>query len=326
VRYKISSMLISVTLVVSSVNIANAWNDTGHKVVALIAYETLDVPAQKKMLHILMYHPHYKEYLTAGMPKTSPEIVTDELIVMRAATWPDFVRGRPHRDKFHRGTWHYVNIPYIVAEDDETSEEIEAKFKAPGQNHGDILSVIPLCEKIVKTPATTDKSKATRAIRLCWLLHLVGDLHQPLHAAARCDSDLPNGDQGGNFLYVTRQAGGGPTRLHSVWDSTLGFDEKYDTIKGTARDISMKVEVAEAERKVKDPAKWANESFELAKANVYNFKGKQIDWVIDTDSHPPSTAPKLPEGYETEATTMARKRAALAGYRLAEMLKAALAD
>lgn len=65
------------------------WNDTGHRIVAVIACQSLNDADKKKVLEILKAHPHYEEYLAKDIPSTADK---GEWIAMRAATWPDCVR------------------------------------------------------------------------------------------------------------------------------------------------------------------------------------------------------------------------------------------
>src|SRR5262245_51097964 len=65
---KFAPCLFAVTLCLTLSAPALAWNDTGHQVVALIAYKALDDATQKKVQDILMHHPHVEEYLAKNMP------------------------------------------------------------------------------------------------------------------------------------------------------------------------------------------------------------------------------------------------------------------
>jgi hypothetical protein len=82
------------------------------------------------------------------------------------------------------------------------------------------LTQIALFTKALKT--SSDDS--IRSYDLTWLIHLVGDVHQPLHATTRFDKQTPNGDAGGNLVHICSAAqmekdpGKGRTVLHSFWD------------------------------------------------------------------------------------------------------------
>ena len=72
---------------------------------------------------------------------------------------------------------------------------------------------------------SADASDESRSIFLCWLLHLVGDLHQPLHTSTLISKQFPNGDLGGNLFLVSLKEGGPAVVLHTYWDALL-FDKE----------------------------------------------------------------------------------------------------
>src|SRR5207244_1603954 len=85
----------------------------------------------------------------------------------------------------------------------------------------DILAAL---QKNVAELGNKDLGGADRAIALCWVLHLVGDIHQPLHACTRYSAQFPAGDQGGNELMVLRDPpyANSQMSLHHLWDSLPG--------------------------------------------------------------------------------------------------------
>ena len=68
---------------------------------------------------------------------------------------------------------------------------------------------------------TTDSDAARKAIALAWLFHLVGDIHQPLHAAQLFAVDYPNGDRGGDQICIRVTQAGQPMNLHRSWDGVI---------------------------------------------------------------------------------------------------------
>ena len=95
----------------------------------------------------------------------------------------------------------------------------------PGQDPKNVVQAI---KKAKHDLADSRLPPAERAIALCWYLHLVGDLHQPLHAVALATEELPDGDRGGNLIRVTHN--GSETNLHSFWDQRLGGYQSGATI------------------------------------------------------------------------------------------------
>lgn len=307
----------SVAALALSAGPAGAWGNRGHEVTALIAYRELDdSPAvQARVQALLKKHPDYETYLSKNPPKG---VALEDWVVMRAATWPDWARTKP---KYHRATWHYVNKPLLIDADDETRLAVEKAFSSNKENHGDILTAFPDCRRTVRDATATD---AERAVKLCWVFHLAGDIHQPFHAVAFCNRDFPTGDRGGNLSWVRRRAGLNPTRFHTMWDHLLDR-EGSDAVEG-AREIRMNVTATAQERKSNEIGAWAEESFDLARSNGYRFNGEAVEFVLSADDDAPSEAPVLPENYEREAVKIARKRALLGGLRLADVLKADLGN
>ena len=165
---------------------------------------------------------------------------------------------------------------------------------------------------------------ADRAVALAWVEHLVGDIHQPLHAVSLFSADLPRGDQGGNQLIVA--AGGGVSTLHALWDGLLGSYEANDLIERVARTAAERhppAALADAAKDLRFEA-WAKESFELSKTAVY-LEGKlpylRRDLQAAGRLRP---VPAVPAGYLEAGKATAEERAVLAGLRLAAVLNAAL--
>src|SRR4051812_17594104 len=158
---------------------ALAWGKTGHRVVAAIADTQLSGLARA----------HIREILGGGES-------LDE-----AANWPDEMRSA--RGDFWQKTatpWHYVTLNGIVYD------------HAPAE--GDALEALTHFTAVLRDP---NASVADKQLALRFIVHLVGDLHQPLHVGKCCD-------KGGNDVKVTWF--GKPTNLHAVWDSAIVDDEQ----------------------------------------------------------------------------------------------------
>ena len=325
---------------------APAWNDTGHMTVAELAWRRLSAGERGAITVLLRQHPHHA-LLAANMPRSASD--TNRWIFLRAATWPDMVRPSrdPSRPKpasitaFHHGDWHYTNAPYVAPAD-------VGAVHPPAHGEGKILAAIAANEALLK-----DKTKPApdRAVALCWLLHLYGDLHQPLHCVAWFSPEFPHGDRGGNSVLIRPLSA--PVVLHSFWDDALGSGESPMFIDHTADTISNDPAHTNA-RLRKDLAhtsirQWAEESVDAAEAFVYlEGRLKHIKAPVGGRSLAPSDEEMVPEalvreggaepspmaaaalaasvpavnaGYATTAETIARRRAALAGRRLGGLLR-----
>jgi hypothetical protein len=159
--------------------------------------------------------------------------------------------------------------------------------------------------------------------------HLVGDVHQPLHAATEYSSAFPGGDKGGNAQAIS--ANGMVLNLHAYWDEVLGTSNAFGAIDFLAREITddsvlAPEKLTELELH-KQPSQWARESFDDAVALVYlngRLRSARYD-AYTAGEMTPQQVPPLPPSYAGNARDLAKRRAALAGYRLAEQLKVALA-
>src|SRR6185369_1198390 len=115
--------------------------------------------------------------------------------------------------EYHRADWHYTNSAFVVAAD-------RGAVHPPASGEGKLLEAIAENEKTLKEK---NRPAPDRAVALCWLLHLVGDLHQPLHCVAWFSPEFPKGDRGGNSVAI--RSGGAAVVLHAFWDDILGIDE-----------------------------------------------------------------------------------------------------
>lgn len=296
---------------------AFAWNDFGHMAIARLAYAQLSPAAKAKADAILKAHPQY-----ALLSENRPLEVDQNLwVFMRAATWPDMLRDRknPLNKTEHHGPWHYVNYP--INRDGVTGPTPDAAW-TPGTDPANVLQALAKCEAELKDAKLDDASKAKA---LAWYLHLLGDLHQPLHSTAVFSKDYPTGDRGGNDMIVSNA--GKVSRLHAIWDDMLG-DEPGALVEAWVKqreaNATLSREALKGELTKATVAEWTQESVELAKRVVY-ADGKLQAAKPQSNNTLPTTAPALPVGYMDAARPVAEKRAVLAGARIADTLNAWLA-
>jgi hypothetical protein len=158
-----------------------AWDKTGHRVIGEIAQRHVKIETLVKIKAIL-----------------------GRQSLAEVSTWADEMKSSPGtywRKK--AGVYHYMNIPKGMA------------FNPRKRNpRGDVFSAF---DGFVKTLHSEDASKAEKAHALKFLVHIVGDMHQPLHFGHK-------GDRGGNSIKV--KWFGGKSNLHQVWDSKLIGHEK----------------------------------------------------------------------------------------------------
>lgn len=330
---------------------ARAWHKEGHMAVARIAWQQMDDLQRKQLTAILDVHPHRDTFLLTERPSQTK---ADEWMFVRAATWPDWVKSpygpgidpakaRAISKVYDKRAWHFVNLPYVHQAEADRFDEADLRKKVLEPEYDDAgqprhaVAALKRCLKQLRDP---DTSATDRAVALCWVLHLVGDLHQPLHAVALIASKAevgpqefppPQGDEGGNRLAVrVREEDDFAIELHTVWDSLQFRDEpKYPDVEvkalGWVKDPALGRGAFQAELAKAEFLDWADESRELAKSVAYRWK----EGLLEATPLPPShkrddlkglPAKPLPEGYLTAAEGVARKRLVLGGYRLGDQL------
>jgi S1/P1 Nuclease len=316
---------------------ASAWNSIGHMAVAKLAYDQLDAKKQLALYKLLKAHPHYKEFLAAGRPAEIDNEV--EWVVMRSAVWPDWIRPRKGDKRgvstYNRGEEHYRTLAFI----DPKDEKFFARKQLVNPDTTNIIDALKhRCNDLkTKTAAIED-----RAVAACWIFHLIGDIHQPLHNASYFSSDpgFVGGDLGGNKFGI--KADGKKWRLHTFWDDLLGEDSDYndDSSKHQTELYREAIKVTETLRGVKltdaDKAdleknvtfeSWSLEGFELAKTVSYR-KGdgsgllKAVE--VKFNARIPDEVEEVGEQYIRNARALAERRVILAGKRLADRIQTLL--
>jgi hypothetical protein len=309
-------------LIFASASPAWAWIDTGHRLVAMIAWADLTPAARTKYVNILKQHPRYNEDLLADLPKDSdPDVYSFGI----AATWPDIVRSlsNPMHAAYNHQPWHYVDIPYSIG-----GQAVNLPVDpSPGPHN--IIEALAANTAALRDPNTAGKDQA---VALCWVLHLCGDIHQPLHAIELFSPQFPNGDQGGNAILILRDPPypDSQIKLHALWDQLPGTYKSDGAIRdlatGLRADPRYSREALKDSLAITDPAKWAQESHELAIQYAYlngNLRGASATAPNTGGANSPNAAaqiPGLPPGYLKQAEDIAMLRIVLAGYRTADLL------
>jgi len=300
-------------------DVARAWDGTGHMTVAELGWRALPPAQRTAVSKLLRAHPHYALLLEAGLPAG---VDHDEWVFLRAATWPDLVRpaqpGQPPKPasitQYHRPEWHFINLPFVLPADQPAIN--------PAQHAPPATNAVERLQAMEQSLQSTHFSRKNRAIALCWMLHLVGDVHQPLHCVSWFSPEFhgKSGDAGGNAVAIKPQTA--PVKLHAYWDDLLGSSESYAAIQQAAGRIATNTNLAEAQLTEigLDPsyAAWAQESFQYAVTNAY-LSGR-LEHAQYRQSIPAAEVPALNSGYADQALAVAQRRIAAAGIRLGKKL------
>jgi hypothetical protein len=316
---------------------ASAWNSVGHMAVAKLAYDQLDEREQLRLFDILKSHPHFRQFLAASRPDDIDQV---QWVLMRSAVWSDWIRPRRKDDrvgvvKYHRGENHYINVPLIAP----GSEEFFAGKALVSPDLPNVLTALKSRCNDIRTRTASDEDKA---VAICWVFHLIGDIHQPMHNVAYFSKETPfqTGDLGGNKFAV--RDGTKKWKLHVYWDDLMGIDRDYnDDSQGHQLELyKSALKVAERLRGVTltDADKiqladnttfdsWSKESFEFAKSVAYmKGDGSGLLKAVEAPFNGaiPDDAEELGEAYIKRARETAAKRIVFAGKRLAERMKVLL--
>ena len=194
----------------------NFWGPTGHRVVGKIADNYLKGKAKREVKRLLK--------------RQSLAFVS---------TFADEIKSDKRYNEFY--TWHYINMPFDVNYQDSK--------KNPD---GDLVTGIEYCKKVISDKNASDEDKA---FYLKLLIHLIGDLHQPMHVGLE-------EDRGGNDFKV--QWFYEDSNLHRVWDSEMinEFDMSYNELAENADVLTKNQIKAIQEGSIID---WVNETHELTK-------------------------------------------------------------
>lgn len=272
--------IIIVCVAICSFNIY-AWNALGHKVVANIAYERLQPDVRSKV-----------DKMVADLAKEYPDIH----YFYDIAPWPDSIRSQKIELFTH---WHYIDHAFSA---DGT----------PIKNLIDTDNAVWAVDKIQPVVGNAKANPYERARFLAFLVHIVGDIHQPLHTVARISADHPDGDQGGNLFLVKFP----PTKpqtitLHKLWDQGIDLLLSSDVKTLSAKVTSLYPEsYFDSQLKDLSPSSWSKEGTAIAQSFVYSTPENAI----------PSS------NYMAVGKEIAEERLALAGYRLAYLLNNLLSN
>ena len=239
----------------SYLSASDDWGRTGHRVIGEIAEKHLKNSTKRKIKKLLNSH---------SLAFTS--------------TFADEIKSDRRYDEFF--TWHYINMPLDSRYEDSKKNE-----------NGDLVTGIEYCKKVIADKNSTEDDKI---FYLKLLVHLVGDLHQPMHVGLE-------EDRGGNDFNV--QWFGTDTNLHRVWDSDM-IDKYQMSYLELARDADV-----------------------LSKDDIKRIQsGSVIDWVNDVHKLTNDVyaftvkGDNLRYSYSYKYFTTLRKQLQIGGIRLAKIL------
>lgn len=261
-----------------------AWGQNGHRIVAQICYDNLSEKTRKAVDQIL-----------------------DNNYLAQVATWPDFIRSEKNWD--FTKPWHFITI-----NPDQTVEQViqEGKKNPEIEN---VIEAIEMMKDILKGDSTATKafgnlmiknavsplSGSVKLTALAFLVHFIGDIHQPMHVGK-------GDDFGGNkvsVLFFSEK-----TNLHSVWDEGIIEQEQLGFIE-FARFVDKHTAPQKALWKKAPVEQWAQESV-VVRDKIYATLHDNIDKV--------SGLPTMSYIYQHDFLPVVENRLGAAGFRAAAIL------
>lgn len=283
---KISYLFITLfSLIFSPVSLA--WDSEGHRIIAQIAFDNMTPQARTAAYDLI-------NRLADEYPQDSN--------FQTSASWADDIK-RDGVEAFNN--WHFINTPY-------SPDGTAAPSSIAPEN---IVWAITQSENVLQNQHSSEFEKA---IFFRFLMHFVGDAHQPLHCVELYSKAFPHGDEGGNLYLISGEYA---DNLHSYWDE--GLDLFYTSschqqlfksrqVNCLAQQIETAYPSSYFAGKDHDlnPKDWVQESYNLDKSFVY--------------STPENAKPS--QNYITQGQKIVEQRLALAGYRLANELNMLLSQ
>jgi hypothetical protein len=284
---------------------ARAWDATGHEVVARIAWEAMKPETRARAVALLKAAPPDADLASLLPDDHRPLAVRERQLFELASTWPDIVRDKafPERmEKYNQPDWHHTDFFFE-----------QPGPGAPPKERPDLTAspenVVEKLHQLEARLGDAGRPAAERAVDLAWVLHLVGDIHQPLHACSRVTPDSPKGDHGGGDFKLDADS------LHWWWDQAISRSFAKKPGQSQEAYVGRVAHLLEARTPRRSRLRdlqpdrfedWARRGYETCRRSVYPASLR------------PGVAP--PADYADSAVRIAAPAVALAGYRLAEML------
>ncbi len=331
---------------------SHAWNDFGHELIARIAWQELEPEVRSRVLALfrqaprdsLMHCLDLNQDRRRGCGRFAYRLgdagsseVADRILFERAAYWPDLAR---QLDKYNRPTWHYIGWTWRQGADG-TAHDTDLPVAEPNA----VSQLVELARSVADTSGRADK----RAIHLAWIFHLVGDIHQPLHAASRVTErrDEREGDRGGNGFGLDEWN----RNLHAFWDgaldgrfradyrqqalTTLTSDsnqppppEQFWGTFGELRDSEYEAHKNRVAAEARSRHPFDDAVRASLKSGDFEAWATESNQIVRNTLYPPdlTRGEAPPAAYADLAYDISLQRAALAGYRLADLLTNLLGD
>lgn len=312
---------------------AQAWDHPGHMLTASIAFTEIE-RARPELIETLgllfLAHPEAGPlWVAAGEAKGKERV---RRMFIECARWADDIKFTAS----DRPTWHSARWD-IVAKDAPPEAKAAATARH-GKPAGQAIEALALNYAMVASP---ESSPSERAFALCWTLHIMGDIHQPLHVSDLFSKDFPTGNAGGTMSYVLDPVTEKPIPLHVLWDSNVLRIPTLAEVDRHTQEFMKKYPRSSFPELKSHPASdpdafqnWAKEGNKIAADWAFGIETlpdpnkdqstdelikNMVNFILNGVS-PVKEAPPLPAGYWDKVKDTTERRITLAGYRIADLI------
>lgn len=298
--------------------IAYSWSETGHVLIAQIAYDQLNAQKKQKAdeLATLIFH----RFKTRQQQILNAQYVNMSTFAKIAAL-PDAWRKQKLKSIFKRFhaelppnlmsssnestyTWHYIDIPFPA----NTTSCVFMDLKNIVWAIENISFNLEMTRNRLKNSSYiqgANEFNNAYALQMVFLEHFIGDIHQPLHTETNI-ADHCSGDRGGNEFCLKKDRGKCISNLHGLWDSGAGYLKSKKDIGKMVYELEKTYPPAQFEKELKttDPRAWSK------------INAQQISFIYNT---PQLSSPS--QEYLEKGQSIAKQQIALAAYRLAQEME-----
>lgn len=282
-------------------------NRSAHMITAAIAFEDLyrDAPEViDRIVELEAHHPERGPFEVATAFTTGADHA--RRLFMGMARWPDDIRG----GAYDHPSWHAMARPIVDPQNPPPRPPpIEIAY--------DGFEALALNVHVFRNRRAPQRE---RAVALCWLFHLVGDVHQPLHTAEFYSADFPDGDQFGALNFMLDPETNKPVNLHWYWDYLVSRPPTPEAAIAKAAELTRQHPREGFDAILVDGAaytaeftRWVDESYGIAEAVAY---GPDRPFSLSA-----AAAQPLQPRYAVDSVAAAERHFTLAGYRLADLVR-----
>ena len=300
-----------------------AWNEAGHRIIAAAAAQQMPPALRRSIKSALQAHPRYQQDIAKFRPRRLAGLDEFAWLLGQAAQWPDHARRFDNArfyqrealvERFHRGRWHYVNLPVYLNRSDRTLRIKDPRRSLDPDAQRNVLEVLAFLREEL---GSADATPAEQGLWLSWALHLIADIHQPLHTSALFSRDRwPRGDRGGNEIKLTGTGRKGRLdSLHYFWDVSLSNRRRPAEVSALAATLNAQELPAPGPEET-SPLLWVREGQKIANQFVYDPLRAQLRRSPEV---------RISKSYTQRAHAIALQQAALAARRTALWLTEAFA-